>query len=102
MGRKLMERVVNIVKPATILAWQRRLEKQKWDYSKRRRRQPGRPKTPGNIETLVCQLARENTWGYKKIQGELQKLGIAIAKTTVANILRRNRLSPSPERGGLT
>ena len=30
MGRKLMESVVNIVKPATLFAWQRRLEKQKW------------------------------------------------------------------------
>ncbi|GEM_PF-1657950 len=28
MGRKLMEAVVNIVKPATILAWQRRLERE--------------------------------------------------------------------------
>jgi len=36
MGRKLMESVVNIVKPATLLVWQRRLEKEKWDYSKKR------------------------------------------------------------------
>ena len=50
MGRKLMETVVNIVKPTTILAWQRRLEKAKWDYSQRRKRKPGRPRTPGNVE----------------------------------------------------
>ena len=31
MGRKLMETVVKIVRPTTILAWQRRLEKAKWD-----------------------------------------------------------------------
>jgi putative transposase len=31
MGRKLMQEVVGIVKPETILAWQRRLERQKWD-----------------------------------------------------------------------
>lgn len=36
MGRKLMETVVNIVKPTTILAWQRRLEKAKWDYSQKK------------------------------------------------------------------
>jgi hypothetical protein len=46
MGRKLMESVVNIVKPATILAWQRRLEKHKWDYSERRKRKPGRSRPP--------------------------------------------------------
>jgi len=60
MGRKLMESVVNIVKPATILAWQRRLEKEKWDYSEKRKRRPGRPKTPASVEALICQLAREN------------------------------------------
>ena len=97
-----MEAVVNIVKAATILAWQRCLEKEKWDYSARRKRSPARPKARGNIEALVCQLARENTWGYAKIQGELQKLGIEISKTTVANILGRNGLPPSPEQGGLT
>jgi transposase len=101
MGRKLMEAVVNIVKPATILAWQRRLEKQKWDYSERRKRKPGRPRTPGNIEALICQMARENDWGYERIQGELQKLEITISKTCVANILRRNGLPLSPDHKGL-
>jgi len=102
MGKRLMESVVNIVKPATLLAWQRRLEKEKWDYSKKRERRPGRPRTPANIEALICQLARENIWGYKKIQGELNKLGTEISKTSVANILRRNGLPPSPDRKGLT
>ena len=40
MGRDLMEKVVSIVQPKTILVWQRRLEKQKWDYSDRRRNNP--------------------------------------------------------------
>ena len=85
-----------------ILNWQRRLEKAKWDYSQRRKRKPGRPRTPGNVEELICQIARENVWDYKKIQGELKKLGIEISKTTVANILRRNGLPPSPDHQGLT
>ena len=53
------------MKPETILAWQRRLERKKWDYSERRTRGPGRPRTPGEIEALVCRLARENAWGYQ-------------------------------------
>ena len=32
MGRDLMKQVVSIVKPETIFVWQRKLEKQKWDY----------------------------------------------------------------------
>ena len=79
MGRSLMKEVVSIVKPETILAWQRRLERQKWDYTARRR-QPGRPRTPNDIEALVCRLARENSWGYQRVRGELLKLGIARSK----------------------
>ena len=100
-GRKLMRQVVAIVRPETILAWQRRLEREKWDYSKRPRR-AGRPRTSGETEALVCRMARENTWGYGRIQGELAKLGVAISKNCIADILRRNGLPPSPERGGLT
>ncbi len=102
MGRSLMKEVVGIVQPETILAWQRRLEQKKWDYSARRRRGPGRPRTPEDIEALVCCLARENTWGYQRIRGELLKLGITRSKGCIADILRRNGLPPSPQRQGLT
>lgn len=98
MGRGLMEKVVSIVQPKTILAWQGRLEKQKWDYSDRRRNNPGRPRISQDIEHLVCKMTRENEWGYDRIQGELKKLDIVISKSSVANILRRNGLPPSPER----
>ena len=102
MGSKAMRAVVTIVKPATILRWQRKLEQRKWDYSKRRKRKPGRPRKPADVEALVCRLARENTWGYRRICGELAKQGITISKSCIADILRRNGLPPSPERKGLT
>ncbi|MEN6385764.1 MAG: integrase core domain-containing protein, partial [Phycisphaerales bacterium] len=102
MGRDLMEQVVSIVSPKTILAWQRKLEKQKWDFSDRRENNPGRPRVDIDIEQLVCKMARENEWGYERIQGELEKLDIKISKSSVANILRRNGLPPSPERKGLS
>ena len=102
MGRDLMEQVVSIVSPKTILAWQRKLEKEKWDYSDRRKNNPGRPRIALDIEQLVCKMARENEWGYERIQGELEKLDIKISKSSVANILRRNGLPPSPERKGLS
>lgn len=102
MGRDLMEQVVTIVKPKTILAWQRKLENEKWNYSDRRKNNPGRPRIALDIEQIVCRMARENEWGYARIQGELEKLDITISKNSVANILRRNGLSPSPERKGLS
>ena len=94
MGRKAMRSVVSIVKPDTILAWQRRLEQRKWDYSRRRQQWPGRPRTPGEVEALVCRLARENTWGYKRICGELSKLRITLLKSCISDILQRNGLPP--------
>ncbi len=102
MGRSLMKEVVSIVKPETILAWQRRLEQKKWDYSERRRRGPGRPRTPEHTAALVCRLARENLWGYQRLRGELLKLRIILSKGCIADILRRNGLPPSPQRAGLT
>ena len=74
MGREMMEQVVTIVKPKTILAWQRQLEKRKWDYSDRRKNNPGRPRIPSDVEQIVCKMARENEWGYARIQGELKSL----------------------------
>jgi putative transposase len=102
MGRDLMEQVVTIIQPKTILAWQRKYENEKWDYSDRRKNNPGRPRIGRNIEQIVCKMARVNEWGYSRIQGELEKLDIALSKSSVANILRRNDLPPSPERNGLT
>jgi len=102
LGRSLMKEVVSIVKPETILAWQRRLEQQKWDDSERRQRGPGRRRTPEEIEALVCRLARENVWGYQRIRGELLKLGVVRSKGCIADILRRHGLPPSLQRQGLT
>jgi transposase len=42
----------------------------------------------------AIQMKRENRrWGYKRIAGELRKLGVKLDPTTVRNILRRHGLS---------
>ncbi len=62
------------VTPATLLAWHRRLAARKYDTSKRR--EPGRPPAIRSIARLVVGLAKENPlWGYRRIHGELTKLG---------------------------
>ena len=53
MGKDLIEKIVSIVQPKTIFAWQRKLEKEKWDYSDRRKKNPGRPRIAQDIEQLV-------------------------------------------------
>jgi transposase InsO family protein len=48
-------------------------------------------------------MAEENgTWGYRRIQGALSNLGHEIARTTIANILKRHGIEPAPERNRKT
>src|SRR5216684_3096313 len=69
------------VTPATLLTWQRRLVTRTWDYTSRRR--PGRPSTAAAIRKIVIRIAADNpTWGHRRVQGELVKLGHLIASST--------------------
>ena len=87
------------VTPATLLAWHRRLAAKKYDTSGRRR--PGRPPAAAGIRRLVLRLARENPpWGHRRIQGEMLKLGIAVAPSTVWRILHGAGIDPAPRRSG--
>jgi len=89
------------VTPATLLAWHRELAAAKYDTSKRRK--PGRPPTMPGIARLVVRLAKENAlWGYRRIHGELTKLGIAVASSTVWEILHTAGIDPAPRRSGPT
>jgi transposase len=89
------------VTPATLLAWHRKLACGKYDTSRRRR--PGRPPAAPGIARLVVRLARENPlWGHRRIQGELAKLGVTVAPSTVWEILRAARIDPAPRRSGPT
>jgi transposase len=87
----------HLVKPATILAWFRRLAARKYDSSEARR---GRPPKPKDVRKLVIKLATENLrWGYTKIRDALRTgLGIEIGRTTVATILAEAGIEPAPER----
>jgi putative transposase len=87
------------VTPATLLAWHRRLAARKYDTSKRRK--PGRPPTAPGIARLVVRLARENPlWGHRRIHGELMKLGVTVAPSTVWEILHAAGIDPAPRRSG--
>jgi putative transposase len=89
------------VRPETLLRWHRDLVRRRWTYPHRR----GRPSVAVEVRALVLRLARENpTWGYRRIHGELCRLGYTgrVGASTVWTILQRAGVDPAPKRSALT
>jgi putative transposase len=89
-----------IVRPETLLKWHRHLVTRRAARWGSRRR--GRPPIPLEVKVLIVRLANDNPrWGYKRIRGELLKLGHDVSAMTIRNILRRHGLGPAPRRSGV-
>ena len=96
-----MRKSLRFVTPETLLAWHRKLVAQKYDGSAKRAQ--GRPRSASELEALVVRMAEENReWGYRRIQGALCNLGHDLARSTIAEILKRHGIEPAPERSRKT
>ena len=74
LGKQALAEVAKIVKPDTILSWQRRFVAQKFDGSQKRK-SPGRPTIDKEVEALVVRMVQENrSWGYDRIVGRMVKI----------------------------
>ena len=78
---------LRVVQPETVIAWHRRGFRWYWRWQSPAR-PVGRPRTPRALIDLIRSMHRANpTWGAPRIHGELLKLGIDVAESTVSTYL---------------
>src|SRR5258708_16466939 len=84
-----------IVKPETVIAWQRKSFRLYWRW-KSRAGKFGRPCVSLEIRELIRQMSTANPlWGAPRIHGELLKRGIQVSQATVAKYMVRQRKPPA-------
>ena len=87
--------VLIFVQPATVLAWQRKRFRDHW--ARLSQRQAGRPAVSREGRELIRDISIATPrWGAPRILGELRKLGIPVAKSTVEKYRMRPRQPSSP------
>jgi putative transposase len=88
--------VLVIVQPRTVISWQRKRFRDYWTRLSRAG-QPGHPALAKEIRDLIRKISAANpTWGSPRIRGELGKLGIDVAKSTVEKYRVRPSKPSSP------
>lgn len=86
-----------IIQPDTLLRWHRAGLRLFWKHKSKPK--PPQPKIPAETIALIQRMERENRlWGAERIQGELLKLEIHVAKSTIQRYLLgvRPPREPSP------
>jgi transposase InsO family protein len=87
-------RSVAILRPETVVRWHREGFRTYWRW--RSRRSPGRPRTGEDVRDLIrCMSLANPLWGAPRIHGEILKLGIVVAQSTVAKYMPRGRRPPT-------
>jgi putative transposase len=90
------QHTLEFVHPRTVLAWQKQRFRDYWRRLSQRGK-PGRPTISKAVRDLIQDMWCSNpTWGSPRIVGELRKLGITVAKSTVEKYRPRDRKPPSP------
>jgi hypothetical protein len=85
---------ITIVQSDTVIRWHRAGFRLYWRWKSRS--QGGRPKVSMEIRRLIREISLANRlWGAPRIHGELLKLGIEVAQSTVAKYMARRGRGPS-------
>jgi hypothetical protein len=85
---------ITIVRPETLIRWHRAGFRAWWRWKSRN--PGGRPKVDRELQDLIHRMCNENPlWGAPRIHGELLKLGLTVAQSTVSKYMLRGRRPPS-------
>src|SRR6202171_4102526 len=83
-------KVLTITRPETLVRWHRAGFRCYWRWKSRP--QGGRPQIDTELRALIRRMSVENPlWGAPRIHGELLKLGIGVAQSSVAKYMVKRR-----------
>lgn len=83
-----------VVRPATVIAWHRRVVW--WSWARRSRPLRGRPRTDADLRRLIREMTVANPlWGAPRLHGELLTPGFTASERTVSRLMPRRRRPPS-------
>lgn len=98
LGSELEHQVgelLHVVKPDTYRRWRQDQKQGKVPKG------VGRPPLAKEIQDLIVRFATENAqWGYRRIVGELKKLGHEVSASAARGVLVARDLPPTPKKSG--
>jgi len=87
-------KVITVIRPETLVRWHRTGFRGYWRWKSRSL--GGRPQIDTELRALIRRMSVENPlWGAPRIHGELLKLGITIAQSSVAKYMVKRYGPPS-------
>jgi len=87
--------LLQVVKPETYRRWRQEQNRGKVPKG------VGRPPLAQDVQELIVRFATENSqWGYRRIVGELKKLGHAVSASAARGVLMARDLPPAPKKSG--
>ena len=92
----ILGQCLKFVQPRTVIAWQNQRFRDYWRRLSQSSK-PGRPAISKEVRDLIQDMWRSNpTWGSPRIVGELGKVGVTVAKSTVETHRPRDDKPVSP------
>jgi transposase InsO family protein len=87
-------RSLTLLRPETVVRWHRAGFRTYWRWKSQGR--AGRPTIGKDVRDLIREISRANPlWGAPRVHGELLKLGIEVAQSTVSKYMGKGRRPPS-------